>query len=400
MTESTKPTFTFTIEFNEAGKPVTRAVWAGGEAMTPEHTAGIIRCLEHEAHSILDGVEMSEDLAIALASHRHYKGGLYRVIGMIRDADNGEAESRMLYQHLWPHDISYWHRNMGEFLGYLEDGRQRFVPFEDEIPFILKPFNREHEAEVVLRRLDTVGPNNMLVTEENAKALIEAMRPRLSRGTLRGEYGQPSRDVGHSMERFTSVDESNTCCVFTDLDIKYLALAGGRRQPVLTAKLKPSGPRAEDLVTTFNTQNVGFAMRAICEVPQVGPNAGKLIPKEVISFDFVAESALNATRAVTPPIKVRQHVPGFVLGTEPQEAMVATVKDALELDFVKSWKDKPKPDPFHQYSISKHHGNKWTLMAEYDEGRNWFVIAYLEFDDLTFNPLTALPQWEPNRTPK
>ena len=67
---------------------------------------------------------MTETEAKALATHRHYKGGLYRVIGVARHSETEEA--MIVYEHLWPHDRGLWVRPAEMFNGTLEDGTPRF----------------------------------------------------------------------------------------------------------------------------------------------------------------------------------------------------------------------------------------------------------------------------------
>ena len=43
---------------------------------------------------------MTEQEAEQLATHRHYKGGLYRHIGVARHSET--EESVVVYEHLWP----------------------------------------------------------------------------------------------------------------------------------------------------------------------------------------------------------------------------------------------------------------------------------------------------------
>ena len=61
----------------------------------------------------------SEAEALALATHRHYKGGLYRVIGVARHSETEEA--MIVYEHLWPHDRGLWVRPAEMFNGTLAD---------------------------------------------------------------------------------------------------------------------------------------------------------------------------------------------------------------------------------------------------------------------------------------
>ena len=66
------------------------------------------------------------------ATHQHYKGGLYRLLGHVRDSEGGhpvlgaDGEPRVLYQHCFPYPVEHWLRDASEFHGHLEDGRPRF----------------------------------------------------------------------------------------------------------------------------------------------------------------------------------------------------------------------------------------------------------------------------------
>ena len=71
---------------------------------------------------------MTETEALALATHRHYKGGLYRVIGVARHSET--EESMIVYEHLWPHERGLWVRPAAMFNETLADGTPRFKPLD------------------------------------------------------------------------------------------------------------------------------------------------------------------------------------------------------------------------------------------------------------------------------
>ncbi len=71
---------------------------------------------------------MTEAEALKLATHRHYKGGLYRVVGTAKHSET--LESMTVYEHLWPNPPGLWVRPTGMFHGRLEDGSVRFTPLE------------------------------------------------------------------------------------------------------------------------------------------------------------------------------------------------------------------------------------------------------------------------------
>ncbi len=67
---------------------------------------------------------MTEAEARQLATHRHYKGGLYRYVGEARHSETEEA--LVVYEHIWPHQRGLWVRPAAMFHGTLPDGRRRF----------------------------------------------------------------------------------------------------------------------------------------------------------------------------------------------------------------------------------------------------------------------------------
>ncbi|WP_175903753.1 DUF1653 domain-containing protein [Burkholderia seminalis] len=72
---------------------------------------------------------MTEQEAEQLSTHRHYKGGLYRYIGVARHSET--EESVVVYEHLWPHARGLWVRPEAMFNGNLEDGTPRFRKLRD-----------------------------------------------------------------------------------------------------------------------------------------------------------------------------------------------------------------------------------------------------------------------------
>lgn len=73
---------------------------------------------------------MDEQQALGLATHRHYKGGLYRFLSAARHSETGE--NMVVYEHLWPHARGLWVRPAELFYGVLADGRARFQPLGGE----------------------------------------------------------------------------------------------------------------------------------------------------------------------------------------------------------------------------------------------------------------------------
>lgn len=67
---------------------------------------------------------MTEAQARAIATHEHYKGGLYRVIGTAKHSES--FEELIVYEQLWPKERSLWVRPAAMFGETLTDGRPRF----------------------------------------------------------------------------------------------------------------------------------------------------------------------------------------------------------------------------------------------------------------------------------
>lgn len=71
-------------------------------------------------------LSVTEEEALKVATHRHYKGGLYRVLGEATHSETGDI--LVVYEHLWPHEQSLWVRPAAMYHERLSDGRLRFAP--------------------------------------------------------------------------------------------------------------------------------------------------------------------------------------------------------------------------------------------------------------------------------
>lgn len=89
-----------------------------------------------------------------------------------------------------------------------------------------------------------------------------------------------------------------------------------------------------------------------------------------------------------PMIEVRQYLPAFADGQRPQRAICATFDDVRRLEWVRRWEIFGlNNSAFFRWSL----GDGDLLMAEFDEGRQWWVVAYLRGDRLD----GQLPAWTP-----
>lgn len=79
------------------------------------------------------------------ATHQHYKGGLYRLVGEVKDADTGQpilgkdGRPRVLYQHCYPYAREYWARDHSEFFGTVLDLSSPDVENRETRPLRFRP---------------------------------------------------------------------------------------------------------------------------------------------------------------------------------------------------------------------------------------------------------------------
>lgn len=227
--------------------------------------------------------KLSEKDAMILASHKHYKGGLYREVSSIRDADTGNA-TRTLYVHLWPHEVGPWHRDTEEFHGFLENSTQRFARVEDSVPLLDKMANgADTHFKVNLFRLND-AQNTINLSMTDALALVAKLNARTS--SIMGEYGQPKRTDANP-NRLSMVEMDNVCCAFTDFHLCPVFTAKNKSALMLSATVWPTGPLGLDFRDALlgRTKYVGFAMRAMYSQD----DQGTLAVQDIITFDFVSK---------------------------------------------------------------------------------------------------------------
>jgi hypothetical protein len=129
LDKQTPPDFMLRVSFDENGN-VKKASHSFYGNPTVEQQALVIQFLEDAAKHRLDVLPHTREAAMALGTHVHYKGGIYREIGKVRNADDADAPDRTLYQHLFPHERSNWHRDTEEFNDTLNTGQRRFDPIK------------------------------------------------------------------------------------------------------------------------------------------------------------------------------------------------------------------------------------------------------------------------------
>jgi hypothetical protein len=95
-------------------------------------------------------------------------------------------------------------------------------------------------------------------------------------------------------------------------------------------------------------------------------------------------------------IHVKQYRPAFFEGFTDQEANVRTPEELLALEWVSNFM-RGSAEKFYRFSISHPYTEYPTyhnLMAEYDEGRRWLVVANLSGDPEE-DFFKYFPTWHP-----
>lgn len=78
----------------------------------------------------------------------------------------------------------------------------------------------------------------------------------------------------------------------------------------------------------------------------------------------------------------------YAAGFDPESITFSSLDDLLEIDFVKS---HTRQAGFYRYSLNRSSGTvRNPLLAEYQNGKKWFVIGFIEGDI----SLLDLPDWK------
>lgn len=87
----------------------------------------------------------------------------------------------------------------------------------------------------------------------------------------------------------------------------------------------------------------------------------------------------------------KQYRPNFFDGFEKNESHFSSTDELLEIDWVKNFTND---DNFHRFSLSrdKRGTHNHTLMAEYNDGFEWWVVAFINEEDIS--GIDDLPEWK------
>ena len=94
---------------------------------------------------------------------------------------------------------------------------------------------------------------------------------------------------------------------------------------------------------------------------------------------------------------IKQYRPGFFTGYENEVKSFNSLEELFAIEFVNNFTKNPinEPDPrFHKFSKSTPSEDTTILMAEYEEGKVWWVVGYLSDAD---EIVKELPLWVPKR---
>lgn len=99
--------------------------------------------------------KLSYRQALSLATHQHYKGGLYRVIEIAPHTETGEE--MVIYAHLYPHKPSVFPRPASVFFSSTADGEPRFKRLDTRTADLLKGFTEGEYLEAVVILAENLG---------------------------------------------------------------------------------------------------------------------------------------------------------------------------------------------------------------------------------------------------
>ena len=85
---------------------------------------------------------------------------------------------------------------------------------------------------------------------------------------------------------------------------------------------------------------------------------------------------------------IKQYRPSYFTGFEDKENIFSSLKELLNIKWVDNFRkilDGQINPEFYQYSISEYSdlkGYKYLLMAEYEDGYKWYVVGFINKNDI------------------
>ena len=95
-------------------------------------------------------------------------------------------------------------------------------------------------------------------------------------------------------------------------------------------------------------------------------------------------------------MKAEQYRPNFFSGFEKKENYFSNTKELLNIEWIKDFSNH---NNFHTFSLNRDKTmNNHTLMAEYDNGCKWYVVAFIK--EKNIKDLNDLIEWKPKKKKK
>jgi hypothetical protein len=135
-----------------------------------------------------------------------------------------------------------------------------------------------------------------------------SLHRRITNGQCRAELGHPKKTPGMSMQdyvkRALTIEETNVCAHFKSviLDRNLVKDEYGNSAIATVAKLKPSGPHAEQLRESLNNpdENVAFSIRCLSNDRIEGGRLVKRI-RTIVGWDQVNEQGILVANKYQSP---------------------------------------------------------------------------------------------------
>lgn len=211
--------------------------------------------------------------------------------------------------------------------------------------------------ELVVGALNVYNSAGQYYVYEEAKNLFTSssqLQRRISRGSLRGEYGHPKILPGMTNDQFAnrvmSIYEENVCCHHKEITIDFDRVKDSNGKPVIAiiSKVFPSGPMGPALEKSLNNknENVAFSIRAFTDDYREG-GITKRVLKNIVTWDLVNEPGLAVAEKFQAPALESD---GFVfsrgeiersvnLSTSHGIATESSLITAKELFRIMNWED-------------------------------------------------------------
>lgn len=183
---------------------------------------------------------LTQRQALALATHRHYKGGLYRVISIGPHTETNEE--MVIYVHLFPHQVRVYPRPASVFFSNTADGTPRFQRLDSRTADLLKGFTEGEYFEAVVILAQNLGLR-MSAVEDIQDELLTMREAHKIACQQRDEH---EKALTAAMDRIAGFEErTNALDGKTAVEWKAACEAAEQRAADLAQKL--TNPKASEV---------------------------------------------------------------------------------------------------------------------------------------------------------